>query len=501
MHTQRKQQQSIPNWKRKQQAAQPSSSNNDKGKQKSVAHFSTLISQPTVSPAIPYEVLICAYLITHLFLQHYNIYSTNFYNYDFFVLSLALSVICLRLLIKFISNHHLSSPFQKVVTTTVTNVSSDDILNDKRTTRRNTEQMMQHQEHYRYRVRWRVLLLHVLVLVLFFTVIYFALHVSLRYGLRYLFFSFAPFFVYILIFFGPRVAAFIRYKKELTSHQQERNRSQPQQTIQQRSIIDAPLQLKLLLYSTFEYTYYASIYPLWFIPEHVYFEKIRCATLILYVIANLLVLLSLQILSNHFLKFVSHTHFFGYWRLLSPLEETEEQQTNITAWSSNKKPYSKGSIVTYEGKTYKAMGEHNYGVPGQITDRVLFILFCEKPDRSHVYMTCIQSAITLSQLVLFLSLTIQTTVVDMVKNTMFIRSKPHFELLSWESCIIMLLFNFYICHLCVWVRRETLRFLLFLAQTTAPSIQGTRVNTNNIPVRSTSTMLNTSGMNVRSTTT
>jgi hypothetical protein len=46
-------------------------------------------------------------------------------------------------------------------------------------------------------------------------------------------------------------------------------KSQPQQTIQQRSIIDAPMQLKLLFYSTFEWTYYSGIFPLLFTPVRV----------------------------------------------------------------------------------------------------------------------------------------------------------------------------------------------------------------------------------------
>jgi hypothetical protein len=215
-----------------------------------------------------------------------------------------------------------------------------------------------------------------------------------------------------------------------------------------------------------------------------------CITQIIYMIANLLVLLSLQLLSNHFLKFVSHTHFFGYWRQIpTPPSESatnDKQNGSITSWSANRKPYSKGSVVLYDGKTYVAMGEHNYGVPGQLTDRVLFLLFCEKPDRSHCYLICMQSAVTLSLLMLFLSSTIQSTAMDSltsVQNISLLRSRSHFELLSWEVCIIMLLFNYYICHLCVWVRKETLRFLLFLAQTTAPSPSTSTNNTNTTPVQ------------------
>jgi hypothetical protein len=192
----------------------------------------------------------------------------------------------------------------------------------------------------------------------------------------------------------------------------------------------------------------------------------RCVSHIVYMTATLMVLLSLQLLANHFLKFVSHTHFFGYWQLIDS-QETDKNVT-ISNWSANRKPYSKGSVVQYEGKTYIAMGEHNYGVPGQVTDRVLFLLFCEKPDRSHCYLICIQSAITLSQLLLFLSSTIQTTAWDAISVPIgTFRPRPHFELISWEVCIVMLLFNYYATHMCVWVRRETLRFLLVLAQTTA----------------------------------
>jgi hypothetical protein len=104
----------------------------------------------------------------------------------------------LRLLIKFIGNHQLSSPFQKVAATTTTNAPSEDTTKRKNA----VDQTPPTVESYRYRVRWRVLALHIQVLVLFNAVIYYGLHISYRYGMSSIFFSLLP---YVITFYTHKL--------------------------------------------------------------------------------------------------------------------------------------------------------------------------------------------------------------------------------------------------------------------------------------------------------
>ncbi|KAL0490291.1 6 TM domain-containing transmembrane protein [Acrasis kona] len=456
----------VSNIKRKQQGSTTSTNIDEKENKlsKSVTReFSALINQPTVTPEIPYEILITFYLTTNLLMQYYNIYGANFYNYDFNVMCFSGSVVYLRMLIKFTSNNNLASPFAKVVTTpTPSSVHMSDVdvamggaaavdkKSHSKTQARDANAAIPptQQEQYRFTIRWWVLLLHSVILALVFVVAYFTIIIFLK------------LYVYTAAFIIPRIMDIIRLKKQLIASLSNDKRSTKHQIQQQRSIIDASMQTKILLYTTFELVYFTGMLPLGFAQDHIYYEKLKCITQLLYMIANVLVMLCLQLLSNHFLKFVSHTHFFGYWQQIT----TSPSSSQIQTWTPGKKSYSKGSIVTFEKKVYVAMGEHNYGQPGQLTDRFLFVLFCEKPDRSHCYLICIQYAITLSQLVLFLSCTLQSTALDEYLSK---RSSSLFEMLSWEICVVMLLFNYYLCHLCIWVRRKTLQFLLLLAQSTA----------------------------------
>jgi hypothetical protein len=89
----------------------------------------------------------------------------------------------------------------------------------------------------------------------------------------------------------------------------------------------------------------------------------------------------LQILYTCFGKFLYHIRTIGCWRVevsskYSFLSEIDLQlcssHDNISAWTANK-PYHKGSMVIHNGMIYIAMGDQNLGVPGHMTDYVLFV--------------------------------------------------------------------------------------------------------------------------------
>jgi hypothetical protein len=100
--------------------------------------------------------------------------------------------------------------------------------------------------------------------------------------------------------------------------------------------------------------------------------------------ANIIVLLCLQLLSANFYKFLCHKQMFGYWYVRGKSNNESSSGSNqsdgivnerIENWSTKHRGnYKKGNVVKYKDNVYTAMGSHqNVGIPGNIVDLIVYV--------------------------------------------------------------------------------------------------------------------------------
>jgi hypothetical protein len=266
---------------------------------------------------------------------------------------------------------------------------------------------------------WQHISLCVLLFLLVFGMSWISVQILFAYNLFHFLFVIAPLFVYIIVFYGLTYCNVRKWKRNDSSDKNNRkiastNLATETNTLSTAQKLEAlnvkPVyQFILLLYSAFETTYYAALFPMGFVREHIYFDKTMCLLQTFFVFANMLLLLSLQLLSTHFFRFICHKHTFGCWKVLSkktyPTVGTDEQivMEKVEPWSSKyRTSYKKGDLVSYNDTIYVAVGANqNCGIPGSIPDLVVYTLF-EKPENVFSYLICFQGAIVVFQMIVFI---------------------------------------------------------------------------------------------------
>eukprot|EP01095_Lingulamoeba_sp_RSL-Kostka_P009154 TRINITY_DN3138_c0_g1_i1.p1 TRINITY_DN3138_c0_g1~~TRINITY_DN3138_c0_g1_i1.p1 ORF type:complete len:583 (-),score=55.16 TRINITY_DN3138_c0_g1_i1:75-1790(-) len=416
-----------------------------------------------------FETFFFLFLISHLFLQNYNIYRTNFYNYNFYILFLTMIILCKRFLMKYLQQVKRNNPF--------------------------------------YLSGSHICLNLIIITIVTVNAVYLIIQLFMNHPFQQFLFLFYPSLVSLLLFD-------LNKKKISTSSENY-----------------SSLKFQRLIYDSLEYGYYVALLPVRFLQyDYLYYDLFRCFIIGIYVFLNSFVLLSSQLLMTSFNELYLHSQTFGYWKLYHPnsnkfyknqninndkisiikynkekedymeikdnsrSKKNNNDQSNRKSNKSNKSSksntidditiltntnnnihshnnyhlhspnhkyhlhsqnqnnngndpilknipfpdwnvntvYRKGDIVQYKGKLYQARNSTNSSQPGQFLPTLLFLLF-EKPDRIHLALIIFQLVIIASQLALLI-------------NTY------HW----WSVYGFMLLCNYYILYFCIQTRRYNL---------------------------------------------
>eukprot|EP01027_Heterolobosea_sp_BB2_P013038 GEZU01018850.1.p1 GENE.GEZU01018850.1~~GEZU01018850.1.p1 ORF type:complete len:658 (-),score=108.03 GEZU01018850.1:99-2072(-) len=432
-----------------------------------------------------FELVLFFHLVAHLLMQNFNIFRLNFFNYDFYALFLSLVALCKRVLLKYGQHmrykeqqtreaEQIAAVFNTLTTmqannsSPITTADLDASLNfhNAHSSSANSNKSSNGSKLNIFRrknnipSKKRFVAVSIVFILLFLASVYFMVLLAFRHPLHKMILVAFPFIAYATLFHGGRVIAFYRSLSRANPQKGATSLSQQQQKGASSSSTNTPgvpnsgtlmsnsavlhqiviKQLKHLIYSTFECGYYAGFLALGFVSgdKHVYYSLWRCSILIVYVLLNSFVLLFAQLLYTSFLDFLIHTQTVGCWH---PLRSTSHKKPALSrlsgdkstpVWSPHATPYEKGAIVLYKDKYYVAVGEQNNGVPDSSLDYALYFMF-ENSDVTHTLLIFFQLAVVISQIVLYL-----------------------YSPVNWVIPAIMLMFNYYLLYLCIWVRRENM---------------------------------------------
>eukprot|EP00744_Colponema_vietnamica_P019916 GILI01028224.1.p1 GENE.GILI01028224.1~~GILI01028224.1.p1 ORF type:complete len:361 (+),score=21.65 GILI01028224.1:71-1153(+) len=182
---------------------------------------------------------------------------------------------------------------------------------------------------------------------------------------------------------------------------------------------------KKMLFRCFEVAYFVGFLPIKFIQnEHIYYDPVRCALVLLFVFLNCLVLLVCKLLYTRFAELYQLGKSLGTWQQV-PAPSSKD----VRKWSANDCPYSRGSLVLYEGKYFVALSEQNSAVPNHWACSILSALF-QYPDRTHLWLVVGQASVIMALVFILL-------------NSNF-----------WGVYGALLLTNFCVYFFCVHIRRS-----------------------------------------------
>eukprot|EP00002_Diphylleia_rotans_P018776 TRINITY_DN3631_c0_g1_i1.p1 TRINITY_DN3631_c0_g1~~TRINITY_DN3631_c0_g1_i1.p1 ORF type:complete len:312 (+),score=41.50 TRINITY_DN3631_c0_g1_i1:270-1205(+) len=182
--------------------------------------------------------------------------------------------------------------------------------------------------------------------------------------------------------------------------------------------------VKRLIYDTFECGYYAGFVPLKFLQsEYLYYDPLRCWFLFAYILVNSHVMLFCQLLSTSFMELYLLSHSLGHWK------RHPHQNIDAPSWSQSVGPYKKNAVVKHRDFTWIAIGQHNTCEPGAIFP-MLFYFFFSNPGWTQNLLLKVQGLVLVSLLA-------------------FVTNSNH-----WTVYGIMLVFNYYIFHQCLYCIKE-----------------------------------------------
>merc|ERR1712137_202105 len=298
--------------------------------------------RPIKHQSIHFEISLFLYLISHLFLQNYNIYQANFYNYNFSLLFLTI------------------------------------ILLSERFRRKYMQQVK--REHPIY-TGTHILLNVIIISLVVINACYFIAQLLLSHSLtNCLFLCYPP----LMLAWGFRR----KRQKEYDSMDAA-----------------LAWRLRKILLTAFNFAYYIGLLPLKFLQhDYLYFDMVRCVLLLVYVFLNSFVMLFAQLLLTSFNDLYLQSQLLGYWKSFSPANDAERKYflDNAKEWKEDT-IYPKGTVLLHQGKLFIAQGEENTCRPDSGFLIVLLFHLFNNPERMHVLLIGLQLFVVMSQLALLIN--------------------------------------------------------------------------------------------------
>lgn len=347
---------------------------------------------PVGQASIHFELMLFLYLFLHTVLQNFNIYRTNFYNYNFYLLFLTVIVLLKRVLLGYWKQVRWHSPSR---------LSSPQIY-----------------------------LNLIIIAVIVSNSVYLFFQLFLKHPFKNFLFLVYPFVLYVACYgLAWRGTKKKKHEGKSSKHSCYYGRDAEEAT---EWFVD---RLKGVAYSSLECGYFAGFLPLKFLQhDYLYFDSVRCAIIVLYITLNSFVMLFAHLLCTSFHELYLHSQMLGCWRVCgatrraSPISDESEEESEgnghaesdsdestskphskstrdderVGTWSREAGPYERGVVVRHRGKHYVAIAALNSAQPGLYLPWLIYVLF-GRPERVHTILILAQSVVVLSQLCLLLN--------------------------------------------------------------------------------------------------
>ena len=102
--------------------------------------------------------------------------------------------------------------------------------------------------------------------------------------------------------------------------------------------------------------------------KHLYYDTAQCCIILLFILANVSVLLSAQLFATRYTELSLQVQVQGGWAPLKP----GTSMTGATAWIA-KQNYARGAVVSHRGCYYSALEDQNMVEPGALMPRIVAV--------------------------------------------------------------------------------------------------------------------------------